>query len=65
MLCRSRDDYICTDEQLDQLNKFPRQNLKLETYVATTLATTHVHIAYMLKFSWWIHFCVFHKLVYV
>ena len=25
---------MCTDEELELLNKFPRQNLKLETYVS-------------------------------
>ena len=28
---RSMDDYVCTDEDLEILNKFPRQDLKLET----------------------------------
>lgn len=32
-LLRSRDDYVCTDEEIELLNKFPRQSLKLETYV--------------------------------
>lgn len=30
-LLRSRDDYVCTDEDIENLNKFPRQYLKLET----------------------------------
>lgn len=30
LLDRSREDYICTDEDLDLLQKFPRSNLKLE-----------------------------------
>ena len=31
LLLRSRDDYVCTDEDIELLNKFPRQYLKLET----------------------------------
>ncbi len=29
-ICRTREDYICTDDDLDLLSKFPRHNLKLE-----------------------------------
>eukprot|EP00731_Ephydatia_muelleri_P032302 Em0023g809a len=29
----SREDYICTDEDLDLLQKFPRSNLKLENFI--------------------------------
>ncbi len=32
LLCVSRtnEDYVCTDDDLDKLSKFPRHNLKLE-----------------------------------
>ena len=33
LLDRSREDYIYTDEELDLLQKFPRNNLKLENFI--------------------------------